>query len=356
MSIINITNRANTQAHEQVMKGAPSVILPDDALAVPQHYKTYRQSLESVSEMLCGVEFDRSVLLFAGQDRNGVYLQVGIIGHENYGAPSGEQPPKLVYGRKWRIDEDTPSSEVIQTAYLAVQKAREHEVRELLTLRTSHGKLSAPFSSHQDISLMAKHKAIFHPSATKQGADSQGVHQTLKSIRFNERQFSVEQVFSGHGKTFFDIKLEPPKRSASVNSVLPEFDVFETTLVVHDNCDDFQYVFALMDALVAHSNAFVSENFSYDGFTRFSRKLSPFSIADFSVASRPYKKDMKDQDFARVFQGSNFDVDASRVPNLGNNKLSRLNRDRISQVEGLTGHMPTGYHISESGRRVADIV
>lgn len=67
-----------------------------------------------------------------------MYVQIGLIGRENYERGPAVRRRKLVYGRKWRLDADTPSSEILQTMYLAIQKAREHEVRELLTVYDAH--------------------------------------------------------------------------------------------------------------------------------------------------------------------------------------------------------------------------
>lgn len=342
MSVIKMNERLDKLSHERVMSGAPRVSLPNGSSAIPQHYKTYHQTVSSLSAILSKIEFHSKVLLFTGLDQNGLYLQVGIVGHENYGQQVEPDLAKLVYGRKWRIDEDTPSTEVIQTAYLAIQKAREHEVREMLTLRNSGNKLSVPFSTHQDLSLMAKYQTRLKSTTNLDTNMSTQIEESLARIRFNKRAFIVDSVYSKRGKTFVDLTLESGKSENTANTVLPEFEHFDTTLILPDGSRD-RFIFDLVETLIRQSNEFVSENFMYDGFARFSREYDPFAIADFSVASRPYKKDMKDQRFARVFEDSNFAVDASRVPHIGTGSLAQENLSRLSQFENLAGHMPIGY-------------
>ena len=45
------------------------------------------------------------ILLFGGADETGaLFLQVGVIGRENYQRHSTVRPKKIVCGRKWRIE------------------------------------------------------------------------------------------------------------------------------------------------------------------------------------------------------------------------------------------------------------
>ncbi|HEX5360673.1 MAG TPA: hypothetical protein VFW49_06230, partial [Fluviicoccus sp.] len=134
LALVRTPAQPPLQPGETPMPQAPAVTLPNGAVAIPQHYLQYRQTADTVRALLADIDFDPHTLLFAAQDANGLYLQAGLVGRENYERGNTLRPRKLVYGRKWRIDADTPTSEVIQTAFLAISKAREHEVRELLTL------------------------------------------------------------------------------------------------------------------------------------------------------------------------------------------------------------------------------
>ena len=85
--------------------------------AFPQHYRRYKPDIGRPAAHRRRYLLARRNLLFADEDGSGLYLQVGLIGRENYERGSQIRPHKLVYGRKWRIDPDTPTSEVIQTAF-----------------------------------------------------------------------------------------------------------------------------------------------------------------------------------------------------------------------------------------------
>ena len=104
------------------MPQAPSVLLPNGNKVVPQHYLQFKQTLLSLREIINHIDEVPSTPIFADEDEQGMYIQVGLIGRENYDRGQYSRPHKLVYGRKWRIDSDTPTSEIIQTAFLAIKK------------------------------------------------------------------------------------------------------------------------------------------------------------------------------------------------------------------------------------------
>lgn len=51
---------------------------------------------------------------------------------------STEQAKKIVYGCRWMLEPTMPISEVVQTVLLAVKKAREHELREIVARFNDH--------------------------------------------------------------------------------------------------------------------------------------------------------------------------------------------------------------------------
>ncbi len=117
---------------EEPLTNAPIIELGNGKSCIPQHYLFYKHSLKSVEQIVALVDFDESYPVFACEDEKGIYVQVGVIGFDNYHRLSSDK--KIVYGRKWRIETQLPSSEIIQTIFLAIKKAREHEIRELFRL------------------------------------------------------------------------------------------------------------------------------------------------------------------------------------------------------------------------------
>ena len=121
---------------EKALKNAPKTELADGRLCVPQHYLSYQHTLQSVEQLLLNIDFDPRYPIFVSQDGSGnsssIYIQVGVVGADNSTTSNAENSQdKIVYGREWRIEPQLPTSEIIQTVFLALKKAREHEVREL---------------------------------------------------------------------------------------------------------------------------------------------------------------------------------------------------------------------------------
>ena len=135
-----------------------------------------------------------------------MYVQIGMIGRENYDRGPTVRPRKLVYGRKWRIDADTPSSEIVQTIYLAIKKAREHEVRELLTIRDARsGATSAALSNHQDLPLLAQNREWLTHAQAEGVTDQRRVQQVLSGLRFAERTLQVTSLHFFGGQAWVEV-------------------------------------------------------------------------------------------------------------------------------------------------------
>ncbi|MBE9609533.1 hypothetical protein [Chitinilyticum piscinae] len=328
---------------ETSMPHAPVVELDNGEQCIPQHYLRYRHMLASISQLAGQVEFDAHTLLFAGEDHGGMYVQAGLIGRENYDRSNALRARKLVYGRKWRIDADTPTSEIIQTLYLAIKKAREHEVRELLTLRAADGKTSAVFSHHHDLPLLARQRERLHvqPAAVSDPVDA--LRGQLAALRFAQRPIELVQAeLRANGQWLIDLRLGEPPLARKQEGDFAEYDGLALTLLLPEG-RLHELPYALMDALVAHSDRHVDEHFRFQGFARFSRNNAVQAIAALSLQTRPYARDMADARFERVFRASNYEVDASRAPVLGEGELGRKNRQLLDTQTGLLGHMPRGY-------------
>lgn len=326
---------------EKPMLHAPRVQLANGNVGIPQHYMEYQQSLASLQEVVAQVSFSENMLIFVDEDASGLYLQVGIIGRENYERGNLIRPHKLVYGRKWRIETYTPSSEVIQTAFLALKKAREHEVRELFTLLDrATGKHSAAFSSHQDLPLMARNTDLFDGVEIVEKHDIAGISLYLEAIRVGQRAVHlIECTTLKNGSYILELQLGEATLARKLEGDMPELDQAHLTLVCK-NLSRADVLHEIMDQLIQMSDRYVDEHFTYRGFARFSRKIDPFSIAKLSIASRPYARDKTNAVFSQVFLQTNGQVDALRAPAIGGGRLARINLAKLEKFSPLIGHMP----------------
>jgi hypothetical protein len=118
---------------EQPIDNAPFIEVNDNLSCVPQHYLTYSHDRETIEALLAQIDFDERYLLFVDEDGDVPYIQVGIVGYDNYKSEKAQLGKKIVFGRKWRVEPNLPTSEIIQTTFLALKKAAEHELRERLT-------------------------------------------------------------------------------------------------------------------------------------------------------------------------------------------------------------------------------
>ena len=337
---------ATLAAGEVPMPFAPSVELSNGTSCIPQHYLRYHQTPQTISAIVADLHFDSHTPVFANADDHGMYLQVGLIGRENYDRAPAVRPLKLVYGRKWRIDADTPTSEIIQTAFLAIKKVREHEVRELLTISDSaSGKVSTPFSSHLDLPLMARNSdLVAAPDHHAQATRTVRIAHFLEHVRFGQRQIVMQDLMPRpQGVTLVDLKLGTLPLARQVEGDLPEFNDLQFTVLLQ-TVNQSELLHEIMAAMVAHSDRQVDERFTYQGFARFSRANDPLRIAQLSIATRPYARDSANTKFTPIFKAMNYAVDASRAPSLGQGRLAEKNR-RMIDAHGpkLAGHMPQGF-------------
>ncbi|TFW19592.1 hypothetical protein [Duganella callida] len=308
---------------------APSVELPNGSCWIPQQYLLYHQTATTVSAILADIETVADVLLFSGHDEQGLYLQVGTLGPDNYRRRSGAGERRLVYGRKWRIESYKPTSEVIQTAFLAVKKACEHDVRELLTITDpATGRTGTPFSTHIDLPLMAHFpELVLHD----QPPEASGIAHWLADIRFGQRPLLVEDItLRRNGSMLIDLRLSAARAGFEDVALTLLLAEHSRTALLHE----------LMQALVSRSDRLIDEQFRYRGFARFSRALSPHRIAALSVITR--SPEHRSAQFAQLRGELNYETDARRIPTLGDDRLADKNRALIGREAQLGGHMPAG--------------
>ncbi len=337
---------------EQALKGAPTVELAvragqhkaDSASkiqAVPQQFLEVSRTLESLEAILADVEFDPNYPYFAGKDGDTLYIQAGIIGVENY--PGCKQPlnsPKIVYGRKWLIETATPSSEVIQTVFLATQKAREHEIREHFYLLSEDGLgRSTPFNTHMDLPLMARLEGWQEPSEQLTGNSTTHamnqrdakLHDLLRSVRFGSVEFELTSL------TQIQVGCEVAiVRLNAHNALFPEFNDANLAVVFDGSHNHFLH--GLIEAMIQCSNQHVCEHFTYKGFARFSKSVSVKKVGEFSVQTR--KVGELEPAFRETFRAMNSRVDSERAPRLNKRNLGRAQLEKINRFTELDGYVP----------------
>jgi hypothetical protein len=320
-------------AGETPMPLAPCIELMNGKHCIPQHYLQYEQTVESVSAILNDIEAVSDILLFCGQDDSGLYLQTGSVGPDNYKRKGEAGDRRIVYGRRWRIDTYIPTSEVIQTAFLAIKKACEHEVRELLTVHDrDSGWTGTPFSTHLDLPLMARFPELVMRDAS---CVKQPLLETwLQGVRFDGREIKVDDVaIRRNGNLIVDLVFA----EASSPRVRFGFEQLPMTIVLRE-FSEASLVHEIMNALIQRSDRLVDEQFRYRGFARFSQNVDPARLMQLSVVTRT--EGLPDEQFELVRTALNYDTDTRRVPSLGAGMLAHRNRHALRHEGELGGHMP----------------
>ena len=352
-SLNSIANQMpNTEVYgEKSLPFAPQVQIGDGQAVVPQQYLKVDRNITNIEEVLNKIKCLDNYLLFAHQENRTLSIQVGVIGCENYPRNNQQKKQKkIVYGRRWLIEPSAPTSEVIQTSMLAIKKAREHELRESVIVTVDGVIKTTPFNTHMDLPLMRANErflAVDKPVKTaypNKKSVSAAVEQLLRIIIVNKQLLNLKAVHSlGEKRFLIDLYLSENK----FNNHFPELN--NKTLSIF--CDDFsesQFMHELMNQLIKQSDRYIEEQFSFDGFERFTHDLCPQKIAKFSHRTRKIKN--KDSRFDAYFDQMSYEVDSAKSPFYGTGNLGRKQREAIqsNNVEG--GHLPQEL-INEEKRR-----
>ena len=380
---------------ESPLPFAPSVEFANGEKAVPQQFIDVCRTLESVENVLADISLPKDCILFAGQIDSIVFLQVGIIGHENYpikldlqelsiSNETSDKPKKIVYGRRWMLEPTTPTSEVVQTAFLAVKKAREHELRELLFWYSSDTKCddsdaekkpdtdvthnlailnnkavfnehishkvvvkersskktirTTPFNSHMDLPLMVNHKELLCKlgSAIRTPGD---VSNILAHIKFGSQRFVLDnmQILS-EAECLFQLQLVSDIEYGNEQCELSEFLGKRLSFV----CEPIEmaFMYELFESLLRHSDQIVERDFTYKGFARFKNDINIDELAKFSYMTR--NPEQVDSRFSDYFQDMSYRVDASKAPKINQGQLGLKQCDCLSEFDHLEGYLPHG--------------
>jgi hypothetical protein len=325
-------------SYEESIDNAPVVKLSNGEQCIPQHYFRYKHTLSSVQEVVCDIQYCSRYPVFVCQENDELYIQVGIVGRDNYAAKSSITQQKIVYGRKWRVERELPTSEIIQTVFLAIKKAREHEVRELFRL-TSSGKISTPFNNHHDLPLMAKHSKLlsFESNVAKNKSSQQFLQDALSAVSYDDAKLLLVEIEQrNNGKWLIDINIVPNQLST-----LAELANTEITLQLSKLSINEMYI-KLMDEFIYLSDSHVEENFSYKTFKRFSKTISVVGLAKLLSQTRGYSEEVIA--FESTFQEHNNEIDKTRVPTLDESNLSLKIKSSLIEFGDLAGMIPHEYN------------
>ncbi|WP_444943942.1 hypothetical protein ACJJIK_01280 [Microbulbifer sp. ZKSA006] len=311
---------------------APTITLNQKDECIPQHYLKYQHTLQSVEAILLDVSYDERYPVFAVETDRQLYIQVGIIGYDNYRSIESQPSKKIVYGRKWRVEPHLPSSEIIQTAYLALQKAREHEVRELFKLHKKE-KVTTPFSTHHDLPLMAKYQGMF--VNIREPASESVVIQSLEDLRYDGASLKLVEITPVNGGPWL-LQLE---MTPGPHSQLPEVEQNTFNLLVDDLSENTLF-YSLMDTFLSWSNRHLEEFFYFQNYPRFSRKNSIRAISELSQKTRCRKALQRVNGFNAQFEQSNYEIDKTRVPTLSDSNLGRKLAAQIKRHDITEGILP----------------
>lgn len=320
--------------------GAPKATLANGTKTTPQQFFVYQRNKDIVENIIRFIEFDVNYPLFVTEDAGQVFLQVGILGQENYPPNQQARPRKIVYGRKWFIEPTQPTSEIIQTAYLALVKAREHELREFLTIRYDHHgeyKKATPFNSHIDLPLMAKNPNLFAPHTDNWTDRHSNITNLLSRIYLANHQFELHDYLQVDAKQCLITLSISSDSTSPLAHFFPELTDTQLTLLTKTN--DNAFLYTLMDALLAKSQQYIEENFKFQGFARFSRQQNIQAIGQFSLDTRllPENPDSRKQaDFQRLFRDMTIEVDSARAPTMAKHPI--LNTQQKTSLENEIIH------------------
>lgn len=330
---------------EYCLISAPTVNLPNGESCVPQHFYGYNHDLESVESILSHIHFSHHYPIFCDEDDQGLFIQVGIIGRENYQKSQPTRPKKIVYGRKWRVEPNLPTSEIIQTVFLALKKAREHEIRELVTLASIDGsKVSTPFNSHHDLPLMAECRHSLRTSAQEQTIyDIESVQRLLNHLRFDQTEIKcVDFLHRRNGKVLVDIMFNIGNAEQDEQIEFSELHGIETTLIL-ETASSNELLYALMDTLIQLSDRYVEKHFTFNGFNRFSREHDLRAIGEFSINTRFIQANKLDEKGKQLISEHNCSVDESRAPNIRLEQQKLRLAESFQNKELIEGFLPKGF-------------
>jgi len=350
---------------------APKAKLYDGSLCIPQHYLKYQHTLSSVQELVLKIDYCDRYPIFVSEDKQGIYLQVGIIGIDNYAESNyaktnsaesnyaksndaenncrvsdtssaqrynnrkiaKDKNLKIMYARKWRVEPKLPSAEIIQTAFLALKKAREHEVRELFRL-TIANKVTTPFNNHHDITMLANSEVQLQ---TKEPVNTWSqLQQELDNVCYDQASFHIANIENRHDR-YWLLELEVLK---SPSTDLPELKAVQFLVLVLKQITFNEVCYQLMAELIRLSDRHIDEHFTFLKVARFSQQNDIKTIARISANTRALHKSLQTPDFEKNWRNDNYQVDLTRVPQLNESLFSTRIKGLLNSFSSIEGMLP----------------
>ncbi|MBU2924018.1 hypothetical protein Q4506_12815 [Colwellia sp. 4_MG-2023] len=333
-------------------ENAPKAQLDNGSFCIPQHYLKYRHTLASVEELILKISYCDRYPIFVSEDNQGIYIQVGIIGADNYKGNNYESHSilhqnqkssdgvsavkdkklKIMYGRKWRVEPKLPSAEIIQTAFLAIKKVREHEVRELFRLK-AFNKTTTPLNCHHDVTMLINSQEIRSKETEISWLELQ---QELDNLRYEQAKFQVINIENRHEK-YWILEL---KVCLEASSHLDEIEHDQLIVLIINKLTFNNVCYQLMAELIRLSDRHVDENFMFSCVPRFSQKNDIKAIAKISANTRELHKSAEKSDFEEDWRKENYQVDLARVPQLNTSVFSERIRNILNSFNGIEGILP----------------
>jgi hypothetical protein len=336
IGIIEInSNITPLRVGEWAPEKAPIANLANGLKCIPQHYLTYCHSLASIEALVLKIEFDVLYPVFVSRDDSSIYIQVAVIGNNNYETKSNDSTAKIVYGRKWRVEPNLASSEVIQTVFLALKKAREHEIREQFRL-TALGKSTTPFNNHHDLPLLAYSQAALKNKSNEPATKTE-IETELASIEYDHTTFTLDEVSqrpSGHWLVELSLNVSKKIKLSELNTPTKLILILKQLTLNLLLCQ-------LMQELINLSDRQVDEKFTYDGFSRFSWNNNIRGIASISSETRQLHNSMALDSFSKQWRQNNYEIDLTRVPKLFSSPLGQKLKTLLEANSPLSGILPT---------------
>lgn len=343
---------------EKALENAPKTALADGRLCIPQHYLSYHHTLKSVEQIILDIDCDPRYPIFVSQDNTaasqdpnaGIYIQVGIIGIDNYKSASNAQE-KIVYGRKWRVEPQLPTSEIIQTVFLAVKKAREHEIRELFRL-AYQGKSTTPFNNHHDLPLLTNSRdrvrtpVLTDDAFTDEALFITKIKQVLRNVSYGNNQFELMNLMPRPtGEYLVDLQVtKVPTDQFNTDRVGSEqlsdlADVNYMSFFINKLTVNY-FLHQLMQELINISDRYIDETFFYRGFNRFSWDNDVAAISQLSTEVRQLHKSEDAKNFTLHWQQTNYETDQSRIPVVSSGPLWSKLQNQLDSFSLMESTMP----------------
>lgn len=319
-------------AGEKAMSMSPSVTLDNGLVCTPQHFLNFTHTLESISSIVLDCKYHAHFPVFAYQEKNMLFIQVGIVGKDNYQLNSSSN--KIVYGRKWFIDGFTTTSEIIQTIMLAIQKAKEHEIRELLQV-TSGQHTTTPFNCHLDVPLISA--VLSHQNTQlKQTSNEhceQKVRDILSKVKFSRQSIHVTSITPVLEEVMV---VTCQVEDSELNRML--FGDLNTLSFIINEISEEAVLTELIKTLINASNQEVNEYFLYKKQNVFSRKTSISLLSTLATSTR--NRRFKQGNFGQIFDINNYQTDQKRLPQAATTELHLSLDKALSQFEIEKGILP----------------